>query len=55
MSVAIDTCVLISAERLGDFDQLHPENEDGLYYIPAYSVAKRWPKIGTVLNVKICP
>ena len=40
MPVAIDTSVLISAERLGDFDQLLPENEDGPYYIPALAASE---------------
>ena len=40
MPVAIDTSVLISAERLGDFDLLLPENEDGPYYIPALAASE---------------
>lgn len=40
MPVAIDTSVLISAERLGDFDRLLPENEDGPYYIPALAASE---------------
>jgi predicted nucleic acid-binding protein len=40
MPVAIDTSVLISAERLGDFDGLLPENEDGPYYIPALAASE---------------
>ena len=40
MPVAIDTSVLISAERQGDFDQLLPENEDGPYYIPALAASE---------------
>jgi predicted nucleic acid-binding protein len=40
MPVAIDTSVLISAERQGDFDRLLPENEDGPYYIPALAAAE---------------
>ena len=40
MPVAIDTSVLISAERLGDFDRLLPENEEGPYYIPALAASE---------------
>jgi predicted nucleic acid-binding protein len=40
MPVAIDTSVLISAERKGDFDGLLPENEDGPYYIPAMAASE---------------
>ena len=40
MPVAIDTSVLISAEREGDFDGLLPENEDGPYYIPALAASE---------------
>jgi len=40
MPVAIDTSVLISAERLGDFDGVLPENEDGPYYIPALAASE---------------
>jgi hypothetical protein len=40
MSVAIDTSVLISAERQGDLDGLLPENEDGPYYIPALAASE---------------
>jgi predicted nucleic acid-binding protein len=40
MPVAIDTSVLISAERLGNFDRLLPENEDGPYYIPALAASE---------------
>ncbi|HUD82174.1 MAG TPA: PIN domain-containing protein [Candidatus Saccharimonadales bacterium] len=40
MPVAIDTSVLISAERQGDFDRLLPENEDGPYYIPALAASE---------------
>src|SRR5271156_975883 len=40
MPVAIDTSVLISAERHGDFDRLLPENEDGPYYIPALAASE---------------
>jgi predicted nucleic acid-binding protein len=40
MPVAIDTSVLISAERGGDFDRLLPENENGPYYIPALAASE---------------
>jgi len=40
MPVAIDTSVLISAERLGDFDALLPEDEEGPYYIPALAASE---------------
>jgi predicted nucleic acid-binding protein len=40
MPVAIDTSVLISAEKQGDFDKLLPENEEGPYYIPALAAAE---------------
>jgi predicted nucleic acid-binding protein len=40
MPLAIDTSVLISAERQGDFDRLLPENEDGPYYIPALAASE---------------
>ena len=40
MPVGIDTSVLISAERLGDFDRLLPENEAGPYYIPALAASE---------------
>jgi predicted nucleic acid-binding protein len=40
MPVAIDTSVLISAERQGDFDGLLPENENGPYYIPALAASE---------------
>jgi predicted nucleic acid-binding protein len=40
MPVAIDTSVLISAERQGDFDRLLPEDEDGPYYIPALAASE---------------
>jgi hypothetical protein len=33
MPVAIDTSVLISAEKQGDFDDVLPENEEGPYYV----------------------
>ena len=40
MPVAIDTSVLICAERLGDFDALLPQAEEGPYYIPALAAAE---------------
>ena len=40
MPVAIDTSVLISAERVDDFDRLLPENEDGPYYIPTLAASE---------------
>lgn len=40
MPVAIDTSVLISAERQGGLDELLPENEDGPYYIPALAASE---------------
>lgn len=40
MPVAIDTSVLISAERQGDFDRLLPQNEVGPYYIPALAASE---------------
>ena len=40
MPVAIDTSVLVSAERQGDFDALLPENEEGPYYIPALAASE---------------
>lgn len=40
MPVAIDTSVLISAERQGDLDGLLPEKEDGPYYIPALAATE---------------
>jgi predicted nucleic acid-binding protein len=40
MPVAIDTSILISAEKQGDFESLLPENEEGPYYIPALAAAE---------------
>jgi predicted nucleic acid-binding protein len=40
MPVAIDTRVLISAERQGDLDGLLRENQDGPYYIPALAASE---------------
>ena len=51
MPVAIDTSVLISAERQGDLDGLLPENEDGPYYIPALAAAEFL--VGTQPPVKL--
>ena len=40
MPVAIDTSILISAEKQGNFDDLLPENEEGPYYIPALAASE---------------
>jgi predicted nucleic acid-binding protein len=40
MPVAIDTSVLIAAEKQSDFDGLLPENENGPYYIPALAASE---------------
>lgn len=40
MPVAIDTSVLISAERLGDLDRLLPPDEPGPFYLPAHTAAE---------------
>ena len=40
MPVAIDTSVLISAEKAGGLEQLLPENEGGPFYIPALAAAE---------------
>jgi len=40
MPVAIDTSVLISAEKQGGFEQLLPEGEEGPYYIPALAASE---------------
>ncbi|MGO9204360.1 MAG: PIN domain-containing protein [Limisphaerales bacterium] len=40
MPVAIDTSVLICAERQGDFDSLLPESEEGPFYIPALAASE---------------
>ena len=40
MPVAIDTSVLVAAERAGNFETLLPENEDGPYYIPALAASE---------------
>ena len=40
MPVAIDTSVLISAEKQGDFEALLPKDEEGPYYIPALAASE---------------
>jgi predicted nucleic acid-binding protein len=40
MPVAIDTSILISAEKQGNFDNWLPENEEGPYYIPALAASE---------------
>jgi predicted nucleic acid-binding protein len=40
MPVAIDTSVLIEAERLGGVDVLLPPEENGPFYIPALAAAE---------------
>ena len=40
MPVAIDTSVLIEAERLGTVDAVLPREEDGPFYIPALAAAE---------------
>jgi predicted nucleic acid-binding protein len=40
MPVAIDTSILISAEKQHDFERLLPEGEAGPYYIPALAAAE---------------
>ena len=40
MPVAIDTSVLIEAERLGGVDALLPPEENGPFYIPALAAAE---------------
>jgi predicted nucleic acid-binding protein len=40
MPVAIDTSILVAAEKAGDFDKLVPESEEGPYYIPALAAAE---------------
>ena len=51
MPVAIDTSVLISAEKAGDLDELLPENEEGPYYIPALAAAEFL--VGTQAPVRV--
>ena len=38
--MAIDTSVLIAAEKRGDFESLLPEDEEGPYYIPALAAVE---------------
>ena len=40
MPVAIDTSVLISAEKTGGIEELLPANEEGPFYIPALAAAE---------------
>ena len=40
MPVAIDTSVLIQAEKLGNFEAALPPEEDGPFYIPALAAAE---------------
>lgn len=40
MPVAIDTSVLIEAEKLGDFETLLPRDESGPFYIPALAACE---------------
>jgi predicted nucleic acid-binding protein len=40
MPVAIDTSVLIAAERLGRLQEILPAEEDGPFYIPALAAAE---------------
>src|SRR5271154_2681890 len=40
MPVAIDTSILIQAEKEGDFESLLPADEDGPFYIPALAAAE---------------
>src|SRR3989442_4689295 len=40
MPVAIDTSVLIQAERQGGLDSVLPRNENGPFYIPALAAAE---------------
>jgi predicted nucleic acid-binding protein len=40
MPVAIDTSVLISAEKVGGIDDLLPVGEEGPFYIPAHAAAE---------------
>jgi len=40
MPVAIDTSVLIVAEKAGNFDALLPEFEEGPFYIPALAASE---------------
>ena len=40
MPVAIDTSVLIEAEKLGNFEAVLPRDENGPYYIPALAASE---------------
>jgi predicted nucleic acid-binding protein len=40
MPVAIDTSVLVEAEKLENFETLLPRDENGPYYIPALAAAE---------------
>src|SRR2546425_114139 len=40
MPVAIDTSVLVEAERQGGLDRLLPANENGPFYIPALAATE---------------
>lgn len=40
MPVAIDTSVLIEAERADDLDAFLPADEDGPFYVPAHAAAE---------------
>ena len=40
MPVAIDTSVLVEAEKLGNFEALLPRDENGPYYIPALAASE---------------
>jgi predicted nucleic acid-binding protein len=40
MPVAIDTSILVEAERLGSLDAVLPRNENGPFYIPALAAAE---------------
>jgi predicted nucleic acid-binding protein len=51
MPVAIDTSVLISAEKQGCFDALLPESEPGPYYVPALAAAEFL--VGTLPPVRV--
>jgi predicted nucleic acid-binding protein len=40
MPVAIDTSILVHAEKLGSFETVLPRNENGPFYIPALAAAE---------------
>jgi len=44
MPVAIDTSVLIQAERVGTVAAMLPPNEDGPFYVPAHARTNAEPK-----------